>query len=216
MADDKSDAPDEKDVEATDADGVDENGDGGAPKRSWKSLLIRSALGLVCLSLGMGTSYFLFKPLPPEPESVASEEGEPPPPEIIDPMAPLNESDLQLADRLLTSGSTAQSLTIYRRLATAEASPTLNERLLYRIAVAEELLGDVEAAIEQYRQLVSFGKDPRLVLASKIGQSRIWLADHQPAVAVSLLTDAQLYPPFAEEEEGQLMESATIHVGICL
>lgn len=114
---------------------------------------------------------------------------------------PVAISELRRADRLLSSGSAAQSLEIYGRLLKYETARPRHAKLLYRIAVAQELIGDVGNAMTNYRGLVGSADDRGLIAAAKLGQARIWVLRHQPDLAIALLADLALTHPPADKPD---------------
>lgn len=96
---------------------------------------------------------------------------------------------LEYADHLLLSGRESQAQPLYDQLLAEH--PTLGrEVLIFRQAIAAEVLGANGLAIDRYRELASSDPSRRdFVRAGRLGQARLWMQMNRPELAVALLCD---------------------------
>ena len=172
---------------------------------SLRLLAICRSFFLLATALGWGLLLGLFfcrpaAPLPEDPHAQLLDRGSA---QInADPAAASGEHQtalqrLQSADRLLASGSVGSALELYARLWKNPALPRPYDHLLYRIAVARELVGDPEEALAHYSDVVRLASSERIRVAAQLGQVRVWLAGRQYDLATTTLCELAFNPEIA-------------------
>lgn len=118
--------------------------------------------------------------------------------------------ELHLLDLLLTHGNVLRAMDSYSQLITGEDA-VLNDQLVYRIAIAQELVGQLDNAGDLFRQLVAKTTEPRMLMAAQIGQARIWLKqgklDLTRAAAAAAANSRS-----ANESSSQLLKGDATHL----
>ena len=165
---------------------------------SWMGLV---SVGVASLGWGLFLGMVLLRPSP-EPKTVPAAVTSrppalptPPPPE---PPPPLDARQfVQRADFMLQFGNIPQAIEIYQE-AMPSFEPGQRGWLTYRLAIAHELLGDSEQALQWYRRLHRERSNPMTQVLAEAGRARVMLQSGDVRSSHRVLRSIESDPSFPQ------------------